>query len=224
MSAPARMTPLERRYRRLVRVLPAEHRAARGEELIGLLLDLDEGRRWPSFRQAVGVVGLALPLRLAAGLSLLLAALLVVYSTVMVADVYTVTTGAMTVEISRHFYLTVGILTVLRVAIAVAWIVGARRVALAPFAPLLAFNIYHGVIIHPDVVVLVFLAIALVGGWPAPRPRVALLASIPIAMLLWTVRAASNTSQDYDLLLFTAGIALFAAVGGLFARPALSRR
>ena len=59
MSAPA-MSPLERRYRRLLRVMPAGHRAERGEELLGLLLDLDEahGRRRPSLRQASGLVWL----------------------------------------------------------------------------------------------------------------------------------------------------------------------
>ena len=50
MSAPYPMAPLERRYRRLLQLLPADHRAARGQELLGLLLDLDDGRSRPSFR------------------------------------------------------------------------------------------------------------------------------------------------------------------------------
>jgi hypothetical protein len=62
MTPPA--APLERRYRRLLRLLPPDHRAARGDELLGVLLDIDAGRTRPSPRQALGVAGLALRLRL----------------------------------------------------------------------------------------------------------------------------------------------------------------
>ncbi|GAA5186693.1 hypothetical protein GCM10023322_33520 [Rugosimonospora acidiphila] len=71
------MNPLERRYRRLLNLLPADHRVARGEELLGLLLDLDHGRTRPTIRQTAGILGLALRLRLGAAGSLLLTAFVV---------------------------------------------------------------------------------------------------------------------------------------------------
>ncbi|GAA2603120.1 hypothetical protein GCM10010399_37470 [Dactylosporangium fulvum] len=94
MNPSDRTGSLERRYRRLLRLLPADHRAARGEELLGLLIDLDEGRTRPSLRQAVGVFGLALRLRLPRAASLLLAAFLVAYSTAVLETVYRINTGA----------------------------------------------------------------------------------------------------------------------------------
>ncbi|MGI5238338.1 hypothetical protein [Dactylosporangium sp. CA-139066] len=75
------MDALERRYRALIRLLPADHREARGEELLGLLLDLDDGREWPSLRQGAGVAGLAVRLRLGQGAALLASGLLVAAST-----------------------------------------------------------------------------------------------------------------------------------------------
>ncbi|HYU86119.1 MAG TPA: hypothetical protein VEK80_15070 [Kribbellaceae bacterium] len=60
------MTPLERRYRRLMRLLPAQYRAARGEELVSLLLDLDSDRTRPRPAEVLSLVAFALRLRLAA--------------------------------------------------------------------------------------------------------------------------------------------------------------
>jgi len=49
--------PLERRYRWLLRAYPAPYRAARGDELVGTLLDLARpGQRRPSVRQAGAIV------------------------------------------------------------------------------------------------------------------------------------------------------------------------
>jgi hypothetical protein len=228
MSAADRMGPLERRYRVLVRLLPAEHRAARGEELIGLLLDLDEGRTRPSLRQAVGVFGLALRLRLAGPASLLLAAFLVAYSTSILATVYDMGAGALTVSVDSGYPIqnvTVALLipNLLRLAIAVAWILGTRRAALAVFATLLAYSLFTGGLgglIRLDLVVLVALVAAVRWGWPTPHPRVVLLATIPLAMLLWTLIAAWAVVDLGWLLSVTAAVAVLGATGGLLAhRP-----
>src|SRR5262249_4339740 len=92
-----RMSPLEHRYRRLLRLLPEQHRAARGEELLGLLLDFDEGRSRPSTRQALGVLGLAIRLRLGglpSAVLFLFGAFLVAYSSMPVGQLIDDYTGA----------------------------------------------------------------------------------------------------------------------------------
>ena len=59
-------SPLERRYRAVLGLLPEPYRRRREAEMLGLLLDLDEGRAYPSLRQSAGLVLLALRLRLPA--------------------------------------------------------------------------------------------------------------------------------------------------------------
>lgn len=56
------MSYVERCYRRLIRLLPAEERAARGDELLGLLLDLESDRRLPSVREVAGLLALTVRL------------------------------------------------------------------------------------------------------------------------------------------------------------------
>lgn len=56
------MSYVERCYRRLIRLLPAEERAARGDELFGLLLDLESDRRLPSVREVAGLLALTVRL------------------------------------------------------------------------------------------------------------------------------------------------------------------
>jgi hypothetical protein len=59
---------LERRYRTLLRMLPKNYRQARGEELLGTLMDgADERRRWPDVREALSVAVLSLRTRFTAG-------------------------------------------------------------------------------------------------------------------------------------------------------------
>jgi hypothetical protein len=221
MSPSERMGPLERRYRRLLRLLPADHRAARGEELLGLLLDLDSGRTRPSLRQAVGVFGLALRLRLPGAASLLLTAFLVAFSTEIVATAYRISTGAITVSVDSRFpirnvALALLIPALLRLAIAVAWILGARRMTLVLCATLLAYSAATGGLLRLDLVICVGLGVAAWRWWPTPRPRVVLLATIPFAMLLWTLSAAWNMYISLGLLLsVTAIVALLGTVGGL---------
>jgi hypothetical protein len=82
------MNALERRYRRLLRAYPAGYRQARGEEILGTLLEVaPPGRSWPLPREARAVImnglrararhnrrlGLAADLRLCALLGLALA-------------------------------------------------------------------------------------------------------------------------------------------------------
>ena len=56
---------LERRYRRLLRMLPKHYRQARGEELLGALMErasmegAGERRRWPEVREALSLAGLS---------------------------------------------------------------------------------------------------------------------------------------------------------------------
>ncbi|WP_432991760.1 hypothetical protein [Dactylosporangium sp. CA-233914] len=221
MSPSDPMGPLERRYRRLLRLLPAGHRAARGEELLGLLLDLDDGRDRPSLRQAVGVFGLALRLRLAGAASLLLAAFLVAYSTEILEIVYSINTGG-SISVDSRFpmhntALVLLIPSLLRIGLTVSWIVGARRTALAVLAVLLAYSLSAGGPWLLDVALLVPLGAAVAWRWPAPRPRVVLLATIPLAMLLWTLMAVWNVYMlpDSKLLSVSAVVALLGMVGGL---------
>ncbi|GAA3884916.1 hypothetical protein GCM10022243_57170 [Saccharothrix violaceirubra] len=66
------MTPLERRYRRLLRVLPADYRADREEEMVATLLDdrtdeLDREHGWPGWGEFAATVALSVRVRFAAG-------------------------------------------------------------------------------------------------------------------------------------------------------------
>ena len=230
MSDSDRMGPLERRYRGLLRLLPADHRAARGEELLGLLLDLDSGRTRPSLRQAIGVFGLALRLRLPGVASLLLTAFLIAFCTEIVAEAVRISTGAISVSVDSRFPIqnvTIALLipTLLRLAIAVSWILGARRTTLAVSATLLAYSLATGGLLTFDLVILVGLGAAVARRWPTPRRRVIPLAAIPLAMLLWTLSAAGNVDLSFGLLLsVTAVVALLSAVGGLSPHRPSNRR
>lgn len=131
------MSPLERRYRRLLRLLPRQHRAARGEELLGLLLDLDGERTRPSPRQALGLIGLAIRLRLGrlpADGSVLFSAFLVTFVSTQIASRVVSLASVAGHGMPREFaaftaFLLISALALLGVV--VAWIHGARRAALA---------------------------------------------------------------------------------------------
>ena len=60
------MTPLEKRCRRVVGLLPRSERDARGDELVGVLMDLSAGRTRPPLAEVAAVTRLSLRLRLAA--------------------------------------------------------------------------------------------------------------------------------------------------------------
>ena len=56
---------LERRYRRLLRVLPKPYREARAEELLSVLMDgAGQGRRWPEAREVFGMARLGVRVRM----------------------------------------------------------------------------------------------------------------------------------------------------------------
>lgn len=196
------MSPLERRYRWLLRMLPADHRAARGEELLGLLLDLDNGRTRPSTRQWIGVLGLGLRLRLAGAVSLLVAAYLVAVGAVgvvtVVAGMIEEHTGAVQVASMRGYSLlfveAVGLVASAGwLVVAVAWIQGARRVALGIAALLLTAlvcAIGWGELDLPHLVLVALLGAGMLWRWPAPRPRRILLWAIPGSLLLLLLATA----------------------------------
>ncbi|MGW3787606.1 GlsB/YeaQ/YmgE family stress response membrane protein [Micromonospora chokoriensis] len=58
-------SPLEARYRRLLRAYPGAYQAERGDEIVGTYLDtVEPGRRWPSPHDAVDLLGAGLRERL----------------------------------------------------------------------------------------------------------------------------------------------------------------
>lgn len=183
------MSPLERHYRRLMRLLPADDRDARGEELLGMLLDLDDGRSRPSVRQGGGVVALALRLRFVHIGSLLLAAVLIAFSTgfaVTTIDLYTGSTTLISTN-PELVWITFGITSLIRLAAAIAWVLGARAVSLTCYASLVtgsaaAFGL---AVVRIDLIVLVLLGFAVWRRWPAPGARPILLATCPLAGALW---------------------------------------
>ncbi|MFG2042512.1 hypothetical protein [Dactylosporangium sp. NPDC048998] len=216
-----RMGPLKRRYRALIRILPADHRAARGEELLGLLLDLDEGRERPSLRQAAGVVGLGLRLRLAATATLVLAALLIALSTGMAALWIGSVFGSAVAPSPRPAWQLVALTAVpaaVALAAAATWATGQRRTTLWLLVaqPLAAFAAARFEALTVPMIagpaVLAFAAWLL----PVPRPRRALLLTMPLAALLWSAESAwGRHSLAYPLLDTPAAPALAGAGAGL---------
>ncbi|HEX7306990.1 hypothetical protein [Lentzea sp.] len=70
-----RVSNLERRYRRLLRVLPRWYRDDREEEMVGIFLagrtgDLDQEHGWPGWGETWAVLGLAVRTHLGAGAAL----------------------------------------------------------------------------------------------------------------------------------------------------------
>lgn len=235
------MSPLEHRYRRLLQLLPETHRAARGEELLGLLLDLDDGRTRPSARQAVGVIGLAVRLRLgtlsSAG-NVLFSALLVAYGTAEIGHLIDDYTGGLTaVVVTGPRYLPAILLASAlgQLAVTIAWILGARYAAVAlqavataaiPVGQLLVtrhvsvgdllatFSV--GLILQ--LALLSVLALAARRRWTTPEPPVLWLAVVALAVLAWKAVAAWGRHGMYYPILppyvswVAAGIAAASAV------------
>ncbi|MEE6306520.1 hypothetical protein V1634_06730 [Plantactinospora veratri] len=205
------MSLLERRYRRLLRLLPATHRTARGEELLGLLLDLDHGRRYPSRHEALHIIALAIRLRLTtpvttAALTTGLSALLVAAGTQPAGDTLDLFTGAalatdMPAIIASWPQLAV--LALPPLAPLVAWLCGATRSALTLQAGCLTVvvgwfivDVLNGAAMGASpgqqllaftvpVLILVLLAIAARERWTAPRPRLFWWALLPLGILAW---------------------------------------
>lgn len=220
------MTPLERRYRYLLRLLPADHRDARGAELLGLLLDLDEGRATPSRRQAVGVLLLATRLRLRDAASLVLAALLITVAGTVVGDALMIGIGNLDIVPdpgTRPLEVVVVVVGpwALRLWVVVAWLLGFRRVALAAQAALTLCTV---VLSGPDAnrvaefVVLVTLGFVWWRRWPVPGPRLVLLGCIPLVATLWGLAIVM------DWLTLTAMVVLVSALSNVLRRRLLRRR
>lgn len=205
------MSPLERRYRRLLRLLPATHRTARGEELLGLLLDLDDGRRHPSRHETLNIIALAIRLRLTtpvttAALTTALSALLVAAGTQPAGQTLDLFTGAVLATDMPAIIASwpqIAALGLLPLAPLIAWLCGATRTALTLQAIFLTVTVGWFVIevlngagmgIDPGqqlfsyaapVSILVLLAIAARERWALPRPRLFWWALVPLGILAW---------------------------------------
>jgi hypothetical protein len=138
------MSPLERRCRRLLWLLPPAERRARGEELVGLLLDLSAHRRRPSLPETASVVLLALRLRmraraarLAAVLRFALPALVVVAATQALGRALSLATSPQDWTPPMVAYLTLPALAGL------LWVLGLRRAALAGWLAAAAFIVFN---------------------------------------------------------------------------------
>ncbi|MET7946462.1 hypothetical protein [Micromonospora sp. NPDC005324] len=205
------VSPLERRYRRLLRLLPATHRTARGEELLGLLLDLDHGRRHPSRHETLNIVALAIRLRLTTpvtttALTTGLSALLVAAGTQPAGHTLDLFTGAvLTTDMPALIasWPQLVVLGLLPLAPLIAWLCGATRTALTLQAIFLTVTVGWFVIdvlsgagmginpgqqlfaYAPPVLILGLLAIAARERWTAPRPRLFWWALVPLGILAW---------------------------------------
>ncbi|MBG6106164.1 hypothetical protein IW249_006578 [Micromonospora vinacea] len=204
--------PLERRYRRLLRLLPATHRTTRGEELLGLLLDLDDGRRHPSRHETLHIIALAIRLRLTTpvtttALTTGLTALLVAAGTQPAGHTVDLFTGAvlapdMSAVIASWPQLVA--LGLLPLAPLIAWLCGATRTALTLQAMFLTatmgwlvIDVLSGASLGinpgqqllayaaPPVLTLALLAIAARERWAVPRPRLFWWALVPLGILAW---------------------------------------
>lgn len=251
------MTPLERRYRRLIWLLPAQYRAARGEELLSLLLDLDSDRTRPRPAEVLSLVALALRLRLAAvtvpariPATVALTALLIAWGTEgagQTLDAYTEAVLRNDLPAFRadwpYHVLSAG----LPLACAVAWIVGARWVALIPFATMSGAGCYELVsdpasrdpgfllvFLYPWFVqmltMLGLLVLAAYRRWPVPGARWVWLASTAVAIVVWKGTGVWDLpGVYYDFLyvpvaLVLVGIGCAAATGSAAAAAALAQR
>ncbi|MBM0274392.1 hypothetical protein [Micromonospora tarensis] len=241
------MSPLERRYRRLLRLLPASHRNTRGEELLGLLLDLDHGRRHPSRHETLNIIALAIRLRLTtpvttAALTTGLSALLVAAGTQPAGDTLDLFTGAVlatdmpAITSSWPQMVALGLLPL---APLIAWLCGATRTALTLQAMLLTVtvgwflvDVFSGAGLGIDpgqqlvayavpVLIFVLLAIADRERWTAPRPRLFWWSLVPLGTLAWKGTGEWGRHGVYvpDAVPTVIGIltAAIAAVGVAFA-------
>ncbi|MEH0931323.1 hypothetical protein [Micromonospora sp. CPCC 205558] len=205
------MSSLERRYRRLLRLLPAAHRTARGEELLGLLLDLDHGRRHPSWHETLHIIALAIRLRLTTPVSTTalttgLSALLVAAGTQPAGQTLDLFTGAVLATDMPAIIASwpqIVVLGLVPLAPLIAWLCGAARTALTLQAIFLTVTVGWFVIdarsgaglganlgqqlftTAVPVSILVLLVIAARERWTAPRPRLFWWALVPLGVLAW---------------------------------------
>jgi hypothetical protein len=214
------MTALERRYRRLLWLLPARHRHAYGDELIGLLLDLGSDRTRPNLAEVFSVITLALRLRLRepagwprTAASIVLTAALVVAGTRQAGlQLALLPDGVVVLSLPSHDLLIVGVqrfegavLTVLSIAAVsllapLAWVSGARRTALILYLALFGSQVLPVAwgITFP-VPALWYLwplaALAALRWLPPVRPRALWAALVPLVALTWAGVAEAVIAQ-----------------------------
>lgn len=201
------MTPLERRCRRVVRLLPRAEREARGDEVLAVLLDLSDGRDRPPPAEVAAVAVLAAKLRLRergtrlpAGLPVLVAALTVVVAPWPVPHVLEHLPGLVNSPVMQIIGLVLSL--ALWLTGAMVWILGHRRVAVTLWtvyagAVVLA-NVrmstdpgfdqvaWHlGAVVVPTVLTAAVVAVAAWRGVPAPRPRRVWLALVPATIVFF---------------------------------------
>ncbi|GIJ73365.1 hypothetical protein [Virgisporangium ochraceum] len=201
------MTPLERRCRRVVRMLPRAERETRGEEVLGVLMDLSDGRDRPPLAEVAAVAALAVKLRmrergsrLRAGLSVLAGALVVVAAPLPVPHVLQHLPGLVTSPVMQILGLVLTL--VLWLAGAVVWLLGHRRTSVALWAvyavATVVANIRNGLdygydqvpwhlghVVAPTVLTAAVVAVAVRRGVPAPRPRRVWLLLVPATVAFW---------------------------------------
>jgi hypothetical protein len=229
---------LERRYRRLMWLLPAAQRRARGEELVGVLTDVDAGRSWPSPAEAWALLLMALRLRAARArpaLVLALTALLVAESTRgagHLLDLYTGGAYAHSADLYRDTLLLDTSLVAVTLVAPVAWILGAIRVAAVAYGVVYLTSagltgVWIGangmqvpahmvVALLLPTVIMTLLGAAWRGRWAPPRPRVMWLLLLAACAAGWTgVAVLSRPGQPHthlDDVLAVAGVVVLCAV------------
>jgi hypothetical protein len=215
-------------------LLPAADRRARGEELVGVLMDVSTGRSRPAAAEVLPVVFLALRQRLRSvrgAVAFGLTALLVAHGTLPVGIV----TVADFAPAESGWWTVLQGLTFLPVLATAAWLVGWVRTALVAYAmiavPHAGLILYHFraslAEVHALAVYALVLAL-LVGGWrrwwSPPRPRAGWLATAALCALAWVAFVQWVTWGDplppAATTWFRVSAAVLAAVvAGALARP-----
>jgi hypothetical protein len=232
------MSPLERRCRRLLWLLPPAERRARGEELVGLLLDLSAHRRRPSLPETASVVVLALRLRmraragrLATVLRIALPALVVVAATQSLGRALSLATTPRDWTSATVAYLTLpalaGLLWVLglRRAALAGWLAAAAFIAFTHVRVLLAFDAGADVLgwwLRTDGVLLAVAVAAAtataLGRLDPPRPRVGWIMLLVLAV---PVSAATQELTETHVMLSLEPVGWFLAACTAIALTAL---
>jgi hypothetical protein len=207
-------TGLEKRCRRVVRLLPRAERDARGDEVLGVLMDLSTGRTRPPLAEVVAVAGLSLRLRLAARAArlviaapVLVATLLLVVAPWPVGAVIRVVLPHASTPVTRvvEFAALIG----LWLAGGAVWLLGLRRVATAlwlVFAGATLIETARGLDDHastwylttvtlPVLITAATLVVAVRRGVPAPQPRWAWLLLMLGTAAGWAVTLALPPSS-----------------------------
>jgi hypothetical protein len=188
-------------------MLPRAERETRGEEVLGVLMDLSGGRDGPPLAEVAAVAALAVKLRLrergsrlGAGLSVLAGALVVVAAPLPVPHVLQHLPGLVTSPVMQILGLVLTL--VLWLAGAVVWLLGHRRASVALWAVYAVATVvanirigldygydqvpWHlGHVVAPTVLTAAVVAVAARRGVPAPRPRRVWLLLVPATVAFW---------------------------------------